>query len=336
MWCLVDLHQDAYSKEIGEDGVPLWAIKPPPTELLEGPLEDLEERRISQQVLEAFATFFGDRDGVQDAFIDMLERLTLHLKGKPFVAGLEIFNEPVGEDVEVLQFSRRAAEAIHAIDPHRLVVFEPNSLRNLRDYTDPMGGLLINNTAYAPHLYPEIFSGDKNNFENGDTTRLIDSTSAAKNEAEIHGAPLMVTEYGIAPYAENGELWMNTLEDEMDKALASRFYWLYDEDSQGNWGLYEADKVLREAWADVVARPFPAAVTGEIQSFSFTDNAFSLSFKGEGVHRITVPTRWAPQGVIVHCNDEAIDVEMQSGFLLAVCGDGPDNTSTLLARPRDG
>ena len=51
-WCaefgiyvLVDFHQDAYSKEIGEDGAPLWAIVPPPTELLEGPMHDLTDRR---------------------------------------------------------------------------------------------------------------------------------------------------------------------------------------------------------------------------------------------------------------------------------------------------
>ena len=37
MWCLVDLHQDAYSKEIGEDGAPLWAIMPPPTRIARRP-----------------------------------------------------------------------------------------------------------------------------------------------------------------------------------------------------------------------------------------------------------------------------------------------------------
>ena len=34
VFVMVDLHQDAYSKEIGEDGAPLWAIVPAPTELL--------------------------------------------------------------------------------------------------------------------------------------------------------------------------------------------------------------------------------------------------------------------------------------------------------------
>ena len=34
---IVDLHQDAYGKDIGEDGAPLWAIEPPPPALLEAP-----------------------------------------------------------------------------------------------------------------------------------------------------------------------------------------------------------------------------------------------------------------------------------------------------------
>jgi len=56
---LLDLHQDAFSKEIGEDGAPLWAIVPPPTQLLGGPLVDLGARRSSGQTLAAFQTFFA-------------------------------------------------------------------------------------------------------------------------------------------------------------------------------------------------------------------------------------------------------------------------------------
>jgi hypothetical protein len=32
MYVLLDFHQDAWSKEVGEDGAPLWAIVPPPTQ----------------------------------------------------------------------------------------------------------------------------------------------------------------------------------------------------------------------------------------------------------------------------------------------------------------
>jgi len=50
-YIFVDMHQDAYSKEIGEDGQPLWAIVPPPTMLLQGPYDDA--RRTTGQVLNA-------------------------------------------------------------------------------------------------------------------------------------------------------------------------------------------------------------------------------------------------------------------------------------------
>ena len=69
---MIDLHEDAYSKEIGEDGAPLWAIQPPPTELLQGPLDDLGSRRTSAQVTAAFDTFFDRADpaGVRAQFLD--------------------------------------------------------------------------------------------------------------------------------------------------------------------------------------------------------------------------------------------------------------------------
>src|SRR5262249_1547283 len=56
VYVLIDLHEDAYSKEIGEDGAPLWAIQPPPAMLLQGPLTDLGDRRTSAQVTAAFDT----------------------------------------------------------------------------------------------------------------------------------------------------------------------------------------------------------------------------------------------------------------------------------------
>ena len=101
-WCLVDLHQDAYSKEIGEDGAPLWAIVPPPEQLLGGPLDDLAARRTSPQVLAAFDSFFNNAEGLQDAYLVMLQRLAAHLKDKPGVLGIEVFNEPVGDAIPIL------------------------------------------------------------------------------------------------------------------------------------------------------------------------------------------------------------------------------------------
>src|SRR6476620_7183681 len=95
---LIDFHQDAYSKEIGEDGAPLWAIKPAPTSLLEGPLTDLDKRRTSGQVLQAFSTFFGDEPegaALRTRCAAAVGHVTARFKGDDTVIGIEIMNEPL-------------------------------------------------------------------------------------------------------------------------------------------------------------------------------------------------------------------------------------------------
>src|SRR4029077_18869986 len=77
---ILDMHQDAYSKEIGEDGAPLWAIVPPPLHLLQGPLTDLNQRRLSGVAITAGNKFFGNApatDGrpLQDAFVAAVQQL---------------------------------------------------------------------------------------------------------------------------------------------------------------------------------------------------------------------------------------------------------------------
>src|SRR5215472_12528125 len=57
-YVVIDMHQDAYSKEIGEDGAPLWAIVPPPPQLLSGPSDD--SRRTSGPVIAAGFSFFAN------------------------------------------------------------------------------------------------------------------------------------------------------------------------------------------------------------------------------------------------------------------------------------
>src|SRR5262249_56653935 len=69
---LLDFHQDAFSKEIGQDGAPRWVLDlllgPDGYPYLGGPLTDLRARRFAPATLAAFQEFFADKDGVQDLF----------------------------------------------------------------------------------------------------------------------------------------------------------------------------------------------------------------------------------------------------------------------------
>ncbi|HTJ81591.1 MAG TPA: cellulase family glycosylhydrolase, partial [Polyangiaceae bacterium] len=152
---LVDLHQDAYSKEIGEDGAPLWAIVPPPTELLEGPLDDLSARRTSAQVLDAFDHFFNDAEGVETAYAKMAGWLAAGIADKPGIVGLELMNEPVLIVFEgrLDDFHDRVAAEVRKAAPSLTVFFEPNSTRNLTDRADVRRPVAFDDAVYAPHLY---------------------------------------------------------------------------------------------------------------------------------------------------------------------------------------
>jgi endoglycosylceramidase len=322
VWCLVDLHQDAYSKEIGEDGAPLWAIIPAPDELLEGPLLDLEARRTSSQVLEAFGTFFTGRHGVQDAYLDMLARLAAHLEGKPWVAGIEVFNEPVCDEELALQFAAAAERAIHEVDPDRLVLFEPSALRNLTDEARTFGGLRAPNSAYAPHLYPEVFSGRRDLWASQDPARLVESTRRARAEADEHEAPLIVTEYGNDPRVPHGIAWIERMGHEMDAARASRFFWLWEERSQDRWGLIDEDTEIRDAVADTLARGVPAAVEGEVIDFANDDQAFRLRLRGRGEHRLLAPARAFGEVVVAACDGREAAARRDGPFVAVRCGDG--------------
>src|SRR5262245_31435045 len=58
---LLDFHQDAFSKEIGQDGAPRWVLDlllgPNGYPYVGGPLEDLDARRLAPHTIEAFRRF---------------------------------------------------------------------------------------------------------------------------------------------------------------------------------------------------------------------------------------------------------------------------------------
>lgn len=316
VYTLVDLHQDAYSKHIGEDGAPLWAIVPPPDELLEGPLEDLAERRTSPQVLRAFSSFFDNDEGLQDAFGAMTAWLAAELDGAPGLVGLELFNEPVAFDDEALHaFHRAVGEAVRAEAPELPLAFEPDALRNFTD-SDPVAvPRPFSNAIYAPHHYTEVFS---DGWASGDVAALRASVAGIADEARRHGAHGLVGEFGHDLGAPNGPLWFDEALAAYDEHRLSWAFWVYEEWSQGAWGLYDfvegaegperAD--LREAVADLLARPFPQAVDGVLESVSWDGDAATLTvgMQGDGTHTFGAADRVWPGGPTATCDGAAVAV----------------------------
>ena len=338
---LIDLHQDAYSKEIGEDGAPLWAIQPPPAMLLGGPLTDLGARRTSAQVTAAFATFFDTSDpaGLQAAYEDMLAHVAARWADDPAVIGFELYNEPVAGEPDVEAFDAAAAARVRAAAPDKLVLFEPTATRNLADFV-PLAKAPFPASAavYAPHVYTYVFDATPTRLQNLTPDDLESSVQAARAEAAAWHAPLVITEFGIGPTAPNADLWMGVEAQLHDKYLASDAFWLWKEESQGAWGLYDHDAAT-DTWTERpqvvawVSRVHAARIAGDVtaNAYDYTTGALHLEVKHgstHGVpHSIYIPER-AAQSFTLACDGAAVTAprDPATGLVSVACDGALDVT----------
>jgi hypothetical protein len=335
LFVLVDLHQDAYSKEIGEDGAPLWAIQPPPAELLQGPLDDLGARRVSAQTQDAFRTFFAldDASGLQAAFSTMLTHVATRWATNPHVIGFELFNEPDTGSRELDAFHARAGQAVRDAAPGKLVFFEPPALRNFTDFIpQPSGPFPITGAVYSPHIYTYVFATDQTRFNTFVASDLEPSLQAARDEATDYQTPLFIGEFGVGPTDDvQHNLWMQTQAQLHDRYFASDAFWVWKEQSQASWGVYDYDgtnwteRPLVVGW---VSRVHAARIAGTPKSLesSVTGDAIRLEIEpGSAVaapHLIYIPERFA-QSTTIRCN--AVDISAAR-----------DAATGLVAVPCDG
>ncbi len=297
LYVLLDFHQDAYSKEIGEDGAPLWAIVPPPTQLLGGPLTDLSQRELSAQVQAAYETFFGqssDGMNLQSRFTAMASHVAARFATDPTVIGFELYNEPPAAQAALVALYDSMIEAMRAAAPTKLLFFEPSATRNILDRA-PLGpGSLGAGTVYAPHVYTFVFTGDAMTLASITKDQLRPSNQSARAEADSWQAPLVVTEYGFGPSQPNFAQyvgWQNDLEDEV---LASSFFWLWKEESQGAWGFFDVDPSTgafteRQAVVAALSRVRLEAASGRLLQVAYDATNAQLSVQLVGDANVKAP-----------------------------------------------
>lgn len=298
---LVDLHQDAWSKHIGEDGAPLWAIIPAPKQLLEGPLEDLGDRRTSAQALQASASFFDNVEGIRDAYAAMAAHLAEQIQTNDYVVGLELMNEPVmllSDPEDLDEFHRAIVPSIRAKAPHLPIWFEPDTLRNLTDEADVSAGFPDTNAVYAPHIYTNVF---ESGWTSHDITTLTDSMRGAQQEAAELKLPWCAGEYGHDPKTDDGLLYISLMQDLMDDTLACGAVWVYEEYSPGSWGLYNPRATdatrgaLRAPFMRALAHPYPQQTAGTLLQTEYDPTLRTLTIAFEPGARALEHLIAAPQ-----------------------------------------
>jgi hypothetical protein len=308
---ILDMHQDAYSKEIGEDGAPLWAIVPPPAKLLGGPSDD--SRRLTLAVLEAGFDFFDnaqatDGRALQDAFITAVSMMARRWSSNPAVLGFEAFNEPVVLRQEQLDtFHGRFADSLHVVDKDAPVLFEPVGERNQTDKTlEPTAPFAHGAGVYTVHIYTGIFS---NVDYASDWSRLRPSMLNAVAEAAAWGTPLFISEFGCDQTTTLGPQWIAHELDLQDEMLASSTAWAWE---PGAWGIRDLDAaqtiVYKPQTITVVSRPYPRAVAGDLLAIERPSHdqmivhyrAYDAAAPLE--HEVSASADWFPNGYAITCD----------------------------------
>jgi endoglycosylceramidase len=337
---LLDLHQDAFSKEIGEDGAPRWVLDlllgADGYPYIGGPLGDLFARRIAPATILAFRGLFADQSGVQGLLGRAAAVVAKRFRGSRAVVGYETLNEPFAvyagvpnSDVAVRDLNVRVAQAIRSVDPRHLIAFEPEVRRNqFNSVPVSTEAFPVAGGWYAPHIYTDVFDG--HDYASGNPADLAPSMEAAATEAAGWGAPLIVGEWGIDPNATNANAWITAELDLQDRLRASSAFWVWEETSQGSWGLFDGENTdaggERVARTTALSRVYAQAVPGRVLEHTFDAAARTLVLRwqarGRAPLEVFVPARAFPTGVRVRCDGAAVAGATipASGVLALRCG----------------
>lgn len=339
VYVLVDFHEDAWSKEIGEDGAPLWATLPPPRELLEGPLwpgpdlpcpcaGDLDARRTSLPVLAAFASFFENHDGIQDRFVPVWQRVASRFAHEPGVIGFEAMNEPVVIHVahgaaRLEEFHRRMVGALREVSPRQAYFLEPDVVtRNLlwtapgprEPFPDP-------DVVYAAHLYPYSFPTEPT-----ERAAALERTfDWLLDEAARWGAAPLLGEWATAIDSPAEVPAIETLTGALARRAIGWALWQWKDygsaapppgsGSIADFDWAERRWIVNQPGTTTLTPPAPFAVPGRLveQSYDAAARRLTVRFEaagGEGPAVLSIPEHAAPASFAARVDGVGVDARL--------------------------
>ena len=330
IYVLIDFHQDAYSKEIGEDGAPAWAIIPrmsvERTEDGELSSGELEERRRSPQAIIAFTNFFLNRHQIQDRFLPAFTKIVSTFKDESAVIGFEIMNEPMTYQIPffgnwfLFRFYKKVVAAAREIDKRHTIWIEPDAVQqnifmNVKPFKERFPDPQI---VYAPHFYPVFRNWGKGIWFETESEWIEEFGSDMDDNlvhAESLGAPLVYGEWGLNPKLKRDEPYFRAFRKMTDARSIGHAMWLWKESSQDSWGLFDYGKetgfTLNESAAKLVGTPYASLVPGKLAYHHFDENNGKLEIKfilqeGSGKLDLFVPRRWYSDRYEIRLNDQVL------------------------------
>ena len=210
----------------------------------------------------------------QDLTVSLWEQLAQHYKGNPTIAGYDLLNEPEGNEEERIHwgplhfpFYDRLYQAIRAIDPDHLIIFE--AIWEPTDMIDP-STYNWENVMYQYHCYGWNGIDDVEEQKHFTDSKVIMMNQTNFNVPVLIGEFTLFSqpkswEYALEVYGNNGWSWTT---------------WTYKTVEYGNWGIYNSKSVDTP---DVNIKTDSIAAIKEKWSKADTETSFK---KNEVIYRI--------------------------------------------------
>ena len=350
---LLDFHQDMLNERFNGEGFPDWAVQD--DALRPWPDVGFPGNYIVMRALwRAYDHFWAnDRGpggvGLQDRYAAAWRHVAGRFREEPAIFAYDIFNEPFPGsaairclrpggsrrfDRALSAFSHRVLSAIRAVEPARLVFYEPNVLFDYgadthhEDLGDPAVGLSFHAycVAASPGM-PRLPARVRDPICERQEQRVFD---LAERHSRRTGAALLLSEFGATDDLRKLDQTVALA----DRNMASWQYWAYfgrdpccerpEEGLVHDLGAPPDDANVKQDKLDVLARPYPRAVAGTPLGWSFdraarrfeleylTRSPAGRAFEPGAETEVFLPERHFPG---------KYEVDLEGGLVISAAGD---------------
>lgn len=278
-----------------------------------------------------------DKNNEQQIYIDAWRHVWEAFKADEFVIGYDLVNEPRKLDMDIsyddlsnkylLPFYEKIIDAALPYSQHKQFLIQSifrnkGEAINRNQYHEIKQKINHKNIIFAPHIYQENLD-------------YIEPTMQRfEKESDLLNAPILIGEWGFPTFVTTDnsvkeqlnyiEFYIRTAEtfDQMGigaiKAwfLGNRSYQNFLPGGESTWSIF-SDKqavgtVERKYITDIIARPYPQLIAGDIQNFMFhfakrTLELNIISDNSKGASKIFIGAdRHYPDGFSIHVGDELI------------------------------
>jgi hypothetical protein len=296
-------------------------------------------------------------DLLEQAWITLFERY----KDERAVFGYDLLNEPMKGDLDasyeeleslyLVPLFQRLINTSNRIDPKKKCLYQPILVNNpdRKIYHPPFIRMKTpvtgENVFYAPHIYE------------GKSERLKEWTGQYEEDARVSGKPIFIGEWGNATtghadsslagqhnyreiYVETANLFDSLMVGTIKAWFTGTRFIMRNPDGVYTWALFRdnshAGSIERKYIMDIIARPYPQCVAGDLHEFAMDFPTRTMSARitpdnSLGASRIFIPAdRWYPDGFTMTIGETVVKYDPMKNSGLEVVEPGAGETTADL------